>query len=201
MDGIGWAAEAMSAARTRLDVAAGNLANGSSDGFRKSIVRGRLTQSGIEMKQMAIDDEGPLRRTDRPFDLAIVGPGSFRVRDARGKIAATRGGSFVRDRFGRLMDASGRVLIGRLGPVLVPDGAVIAEDGSIMRAGKRIGRIPLPRGASLRSGFIEGSNVDAIGEMIDVMTAQRSFEAAQKVLTAIDGTRERNATQVAALKG
>jgi flagellar basal body rod protein FlgG len=36
--------------------------------------------------------------------------------------------------------------------------------------------------------------------MIDVLTAQRSFESAQKVLSAIDQTRERASTQVAQLK-
>jgi flagellar basal body rod protein FlgG len=37
MHGIAWAANAMSAAQARLEIAAENLANGSSDGFRRSI--------------------------------------------------------------------------------------------------------------------------------------------------------------------
>jgi flagellar basal body rod protein FlgG len=47
---------------------------------------------------------------------------------------------------------------------------------------------------------LEASNVDAIGEMIDVLAAQRSFETAQKVLTAIDKARERASTQVGVLR-
>lgn len=173
MDGIGWAASAMSAARTRLDVAAENLANGSRDGFRKRLLRASLTASGVRMRSVQEDAPGPLRHTGRQFDLAIEGRGAFRVRDARGRIALTRSGAFSRDRFGRLVDTAGRVLVGT----------------------------QLAPGSSVRHGFLEASNVDAIGEMIDLMSAQRSFETAQKVLSAIDQTRERAATQVAAVKG
>ncbi|HYL26297.1 MAG TPA: flagellar basal body rod C-terminal domain-containing protein [Candidatus Nitrosotalea sp.] len=37
------------------------------------------------------------------------------------------------------------------------------------------------------------NNVNAIAEMIDVLAAQRSFESAQKAVTAIDRTREKAA--------
>jgi flagellar basal body rod protein FlgG len=200
MDGIGWAASAMSAARTRLDVAAENLANGSTDGFRKSDVRGFLTASGVAMRSVLSTEQGPLRRTGRPNDLAIVGGGAFRVRDASGRVRLTRSGAFTRDRFSRLVDDAGRVLLGARGPVCLPEGAEIRSDGAIARNGIVLNRIVLPNGSSLRTGFLEGSNVDAIGEMIDVLTAQRSFETAQKVLSAIDQTRERAGSQVAQMK-
>lgn len=200
MDGIGWAASAMSAARTRLDVAAGNLANGSTDGFRKSDLRGFLTAGGISMRRFSDETQGPLRQTGRPFDLAIDGKGAFRVRTADGKLQETRDGAFRRDRFDRLVDAGGRMLLGSAGPVCVPDGAKIDADGAVTRNGTFLNRIALPSASTLHCGFLEGSNVDSIGEMIDVLTAQRSFETAQKVLSAIDQTRERASTQVGALK-
>ncbi len=200
MDGIGWAAGAMSAARTRLDVAANNLANGSTDGFRKRTLRGTLTRFGISMQADVDATQGPLRRTGRAFDLAIVGAGAFRLRGAGASIESTRNGAFVRDRFYRLVDAAGRVVMGARGPLCVPDGATIDATGAVRRNGEVLNRIDLPKGSAIRSGFLESSNVDAIGEMIDVLTAQRSFETAQKVLSAIDQTRERAATQVAELK-
>lgn len=200
MDGIGWAASAMNAARTRLDVAAENLANGSTDGFRKSDVRGFLTAAGIAMQRTRSHAQGPLRRTGRQFDLAILGAGTFRVRDASGHVCLTRNGAFMRDRFDRLVDDAGRVLLGTRGPVCVPDGARIDTAGTVSRNGAVLNRIALPRGSNVQTGCIEGSNVDAIGEMIDVLTAQRSFESAQKVLSAIDQTRERAGTQVAQMK-
>lgn len=200
MDGIGWAASAMNAARVRLDTATENLANGSTDGFRKTDVRGFLTARGIAMARSRSAAQGALRRTGRPFDLAIIGSGEFRVRGSGGRVVSTRNGAFTRDRFSRLVDDAGRVLLGSRGPVRVPDGASIEENGSITRNGIVLDRIALPVGSSVRGGFLETSNVDAIGEMIDVLTAQRSFEGAQKVLSAIDQTRERASTQVAQLK-
>ncbi len=200
MDGIGWAASAMNAARTRLDTAAENLANGSTNGFRKTDLQGFLTAAGVKMQRSRSAAQGPLRRTGRPFDLAIAGAGTFRVRDASGHVSVTRNGAFVRDRFGRLQDDSGRVLMGTRGPICFPDGASIEADGTVSRNGTVLNRIALPNGSSVRSGFLEASNVDAIGEMIDVLTAQRSFETAQQVLSAIDQTRERASTQVAQLK-
>lgn len=200
MDGIGWAAGAMNAARTRLDVAAENLANGSTDGFRKTTLRGSLTAGGVRLQRVSSDSQGPLRRTGRDLDLAIVGKGSFCVRRPDGTVIETRDGAFQRDRFGRLADASGNLVVGPKGAVRVPQGARINENGAVMRNGVVLDRIQLPAGTVVRSGFLESSNADAIGEMIDLLTAQRSFETAQKVLSAIDQTRERAATQVGALK-
>ncbi len=201
MDGIGWAAGAMSAARTRLDVAAENLANGSTDGYRKSAVRGFIDSSGVTLRRVTDESQGAFRRTGRQFDLAIAGAGAFRLRTPQGEVVQTRNGAFIRDRFAHLVDDAGRVLLGERGaPIIVPEGATIEPNGAIVRDGKTLDRIPLKAGSSVRSGFLEASNVDAIGEMIDVLTAQRSFETAQKVLVAIDQTRERASTQVGALK-
>lgn len=190
----------MSAAQTRLDVAAENLANASNDGFRKTRLRGFLRAAGIAMARERDTSQGALRRTGRDLDLAISGSGAFNVRDASGKMHTTRGGAFMRDRFERLCDERGRVVIGTRGPVLLPDGAHIEPGGAIVRNGTILNRIPLPPGSALRTGFLESSNVDTIGEMIDVLTSQRSFETAQKVLEAIDKTRERNTTQTALVR-
>jgi flagellar basal body rod protein FlgG len=190
----------MSAARDRLDVAASNLANGSTDGFRKSTLRGFLDASGVHLQRTVDDSQGALRRTGRAFDLAIAGAGVFQVRAAGGTVVTTRSGAFMRDRFDRLVDDAGRVLVGTRGTVCVPEGAAIDSAGAITLDGKVLNRIELPAGSTVRTGFLESSNVDAIGEMIDVMTAQRSFETAQKVLSEIDRTRERAAGQVAEIK-
>jgi len=78
----------------------------------------------------------------------------------------------TRDRFGHLRDDLGRVLI----------------------------KISLATGSYVRSGFLESSNVDAVGEMVNVLEAERSFETAQKVLSAIDQTRERASANMAQFK-
>ncbi|HTU69779.1 MAG TPA: flagellar basal body rod C-terminal domain-containing protein [Candidatus Baltobacteraceae bacterium] len=172
MDGIDWAASAMAAARTRLDIATANLANVSSDGFHAVLARGKLTAHGVEIARITAPDHGAYRHTGRATDFAIVGEGAFRVRAADGTIGTTRNGAFERDRRGVLRDCAGRALIGTmLGP-----------------------------GASVRSGFLETSDVNAIDEMVNVLTSQRAFESAEKVVAAIDGVRRKSSNDVAQVK-
>jgi flagellar basal body rod protein FlgG len=98
MDGTAWATSAMVAARTRLEIATENLANVSTQGFRRIAAHGFLTALGVVVSR------------------------------------------------------------------------------------ERAASVPhLP------------NNVDAISEMIDVLAAERSFESAQKAVTAIDRSREKAA--------
>jgi flagellar basal body rod protein FlgG len=180
MDGIDWAAGAMAAARTRLDIAAENLANVSSDGFEAVRARGRLGARGVTIERELVPAHGALRPTGAPFDLAISGEGSFTVRGAGGRVVRTRDGAFVRDADGSLRDRHGRTLLDRAGRVIV-----VPQGGTLEGA-----RLGLPSGSRLRVGFLERPAVDAIGQMIDILSAERSFESAQKVVAAIDRTAE-----------
>jgi len=165
MDGITWAGSAMEAAQSRLDIATGNLANVSTGGFEPLVARGTLTKSGVAISAERAERHGALRPTGRDLDWAIAGDGAFVVRERNGTLARTRDGAFVRNRDGSLSDPLGRTLV----------------------------RTDLSRGSIVRHGFLETSGGDAIGEMIDVVWAQRSFESAQKAVSAIDSTRERAA--------
>jgi flagellar basal-body rod protein FlgF len=200
MDGIDWAGGAMLAAQSRLDVATGNLANVSTDGFHRVLARGRLTASGVEIERIAADDRGAFRKTGRPYDLALVGAGAFRVRDGDGHVTATRDGAFEPDRFGTLRDRQGRAVLGMHGAVHVPQGATIDDRGRVLVHGVAVDRIATGGDASVRSGFIEGANVDAIAEMVDILAATRSFESAEKTVAAIDGVRQKSSNDVARVK-
>ena len=190
----------MVAARSRLEIATENLANVSSDGFHAALARGRLTTHGVEIERVATLDHGAFRHTGRPYDFAIVGEGAFRLRAADGTMSATRNGAFERDRDGYLRDAAGRAVLGLHGALAVPQGATIDERGRVLLGGKQIDRIVTGGDATLRSGFIETANVNAIDEMVNVLTSQRSFESAEKVVSAIDGVRQKNANEVARIK-
>jgi len=173
----------MRTARSRLEIAAQNLANASTDGFRKSVARVSLTARGLIVRGRASAEQGALRHTGRPLDLAIVGEGAFVV---DGK--PTRDGAFVRDTHGFLANDRGARVQGAHGFVRVtPDG-------------KLLDRIPLPYRSSIVSGALESPNVNAVGEMVDVLDAQRAFETAQKALSAIDETRAKAANELARLR-
>ena len=188
----------MAAARTRLDTAAENLANVSSGGFTRTLVKGSLTPFGVALKLVRSPEHGGLTPTGRDWDLAIAGDGAFRVRDAAGRVVSTRDGAFVRERDGSFRDAAGRTLLDeRDRPLVVPENARPDVRGRFVDGGRVVARLALPRGSSLHAGFLERPNVDAIAEMIDVMGAQRSFETAQKVVSAIDRVRERAAAAAA----
>ena len=200
MDGIELMATAMHAARNRLDVAAGNLANVSSDGFQKRIAHATLTAGGLVSSSDVDAAQGSLRHTGRNFDLAIVGSGGFFVRDAAGHVRESRSGSFSRNALGELANEGGAVLLGAHGPLVMSADATIDARGIVRAGGSETGRLRLHAGTTVQSGFLESSNVDAVGEMVDVLGAQRAFETAQKTLSAIDEERQKDADDVARVK-
>jgi flagellar basal body rod protein FlgG len=62
MDGIAWAASAMVAARTRLEIATQNLANVSTDGFRPVAAHGFLTPLGVTIsRERVLEPAGSIR--------------------------------------------------------------------------------------------------------------------------------------------
>jgi flagellar basal body rod protein FlgG len=191
MDALDWAASAMRAARAQLDVATQNLANVSSDGFRRLAAQVRLTAGGLVTSTGATHEQGAVRNTGRPFDLALLGPGAFRVGDG-----TSRAGAFTRDRDGWLVDDRGRRLHGSRGPLRVSAQAKIDGDGVVRDAGRIVDRIQLPPGTHVLSGALETSTVNAIGETLAILTAQRAFETAQKTMLAVDATREKNSNDI-----
>jgi flagellar basal-body rod protein FlgG len=200
MDGIDLMASAMQAMKARLDVAAVNLANASSDGFRRSVARTTLGTRGLATSTVVDDRVGALRRTGRVLDLAVAGGGGFLVRDAHGAIEVASSGSFARTTRGTIADDRGRILLGEHGPVRAAEPLTVDERGVVRSDGAIVDRIRLTSGAALQSGYLITSNVDAIREMVDVMTAQRAFETAEKALGALDDTRSKASNDVARVR-
>ena len=179
----------MEAAQSRLDIATQNLANVSTQGYRRREARGFLTARGARIRSAVSSEHGPIERTGRTYDLAIVGKGAFRVRSARGHVFLTRSGSFSRDARGCLRDVrAGTLLDAKDRPIRVIDDRVPTA-----------AQLGLPDESSLQSGALEASSVNAIEEMVTVLTAQRAYEGAQKVASEIDETR-RQAADAARLK-
>jgi len=195
MDAMEWMGSAMRAARAQLDVATHNLANAATDGFRKAHADVALTAGGLSVTARSTHEQGAVRTTGRPFDLALLGPGMFEVGGTR-----TRDGAFTRDRDGFIVDDRGRRLHGACGPLRVSADATVAADGTVHDHGRIVDRLPLPQGTHVLAGALESSTADTIGQTLAILTAQRAFETAQKTLVAVDATRERAANDVARLK-
>ena len=191
-----WMASAMRAAQAQLETATHNLANAATDGFRRVRSSLAMTGQGLVAREFPGNAQGGIRETGRALDLALLGPGAFHVGGSE-----TRNGAFMRDRDGFLADQQGRRVQGVHGPIRLPEGAVVGYDGAIRDAGRGVvGQLPLPAGTTVRSGALESSSVDAIGETLAILTAQRAFETAQKTLVAIDQTREKAVNDVVRLK-
>ncbi len=159
--------------------------------------------------------QGPLQQTGNPLDVAIAGDG-FLVVQSPGGARYTRNGSLSVDPEGRLVNTSGYPVMGEGGAIQLPPGAAsIAADGTIAVNGQPVDRIRVvtvpqartmqpegggllaargnvtaqnldPSEVRLMSGHLEGSNTNPVSDLIALITAQRTFEAGQRVLTATD---------------
>lgn len=122
-----------------LDVVANNIANVSTSGYKGARVRfsdmlyqtlsggGAATteagsvnpsQIGLGVRLAGIDtnmNQGALKATGNPLDLAIEGDGFFAMKDASGSTYYTRDGSFGLDAQGRMVNPSNGMLLQKVG--------------------------------------------------------------------------------------
>jgi flagellar basal-body rod protein FlgG len=150
------AASGMEAQQTRLDVTANNIANVSTNGFKRSraefadlmyqnsrgagAATGTGTQApsdtevGLGVRLSATTREqsqGELHQTGNPLDLAIEGHGFYAISLPSGETAYTRNGAFQLDSTGRVVTSEGYSLASE---ITVPPDAVsltIAQDGTV----------------------------------------------------------------------
>jgi flagellar basal-body rod protein FlgF/flagellar basal-body rod protein FlgG len=176
MDSGYYAAMTGLVARTQaLDIAATNLANAETPGYRaeqeyfRSVLLGpdaADSQLGRTVNNFGLlggdrlnMSQGSLDQTGNPLDLAIEGEGFFQVQTPNGP-RYTRDGSFHRTPGGQLVTASGDAVLSTTGqPIPVPPGEVtVGADGVLSVAGgvvATVGVFTFPRGAELTP---EGAN-------------------------------------------
>ncbi len=158
-------------ARTEaLELAASNLANASTTGFKaqrefyRSLVSSRdgtrlspLNQAvnnyGV-LGGASVDLRGgTLERTGNDLDMALEGSGFFAIQTPSG-LKYTRNGSFRSGPSGRLETATGDAVLGEQGPIELPSGPVsISPDGTLSQKGAVIARLKLvefPQGTALK---------------------------------------------------
>lgn len=150
---------------------------------------------------------GSITQTGNPLDVAIEGPGMFQVQAPNG-VMYTRSGSFkisptrelttsdglaVLDNAGRPIDlAKGEVAIDAEGNVMV-DGKATAKlqiySGSFKKEGANLFSAPDAQPKPdfvLHESSIEGSNVNVIQAMADLIKLGRNFELSQKSIQTQD---------------
>jgi flagellar basal-body rod protein FlgG len=151
------------------------------------------------------------------------------VPDEEGNITEyyTRDGSFVLNAGHQLVTKEGYLVLGENGPIsLESEDFSVKDDGTIVQNGEAIDRLAIRDftdtgalrkiGANLvektdeaqeqefkgviSQGFLEGSNVNIVREMVDMITVMRSYEANQKLLQFHDNTLDKLVNQVGSLR-
>jgi flagellar basal-body rod protein FlgF len=211
------ASSGLVAESTKQDIIANNIANTQSPGFKRlrsttvSFAEALGTQSGIlsrggdthypsmsssstrvDVVERLDDSAGPIEVTGNDFDLAIEGPGGFEVASSSGT-RYTRAGNFHVGPGGELVTADGAKVQGRSGEIRVPKGKFeVKEDGAIVVDGSQVDQINISGmkdgETRVKQGRLEGANVNAVTEMVEMIANMRSFEANQKVVQSVDQT-------------
>ncbi len=158
--------------------------------------------------------QGQLQETGNPLDLALEGRGWFAIDTARGRTYA-RDGSFRLDDKGTLVTADGQPVAwkgsrGTLRPAGEP--VIVESDGRVRQGQTTVGQLDIvdledpsqltptgsgrwiappnarevPANAIVRQGNLENSNVEAMDELVALITVQRGFESAATAVRTIE---------------
>ena len=195
--------------------------------------------TGVEQNEVyTIFEQGALKQTDNPFDMALEGKGFMTVQ-VGDEERYTRNGAYLLSDDGFLVTKDGHKILGENGPVrLKKNNFVIDQDGVIYQnstfAGdetrlvsleenewenlERVDRLKLvdfkrtrylkKQGNSfwmdtresgpariigfgerpkIRQGFLEGSNVNPVKQMVQMIEVNRTYEANQRIIQTHDG--------------
>ncbi len=159
--------------------------------------------------------QGTLTVTKNPLDLALTGQGFFVVNGPSGPLY-TRNGAFQLSSTGELVSSDGYPVAGADGTIqTMSNGAIdIQPDGTVQQDGQAIGQLrivnftdpgvlskmgnsyfvnsnpavkPVPSGATVAQGQLEGSNVQVSEAAVGLVGVMRQTEMLQKaILTTAD---------------
>ncbi|MEZ5937979.1 MAG: flagellar basal-body rod protein FlgF [Hyphomonadaceae bacterium] len=160
---------------------------------------------------------GPLMRTGNALDVAIEGEGFFAIGAAGGE-AYTRDGSFSMAQDGSLVTRNGDPVLGEGGAIrLNPEGGPVTvnDNGAIMQDGAEAGRLKVvafdtpaaleklgsnlwratdeapraPTQMRVSSGFLEGSNVNPVLELTQMIEISRMYQSVSQAISNADELR------------
>ncbi len=180
----------------------------------------------IKTDEVYIDyRQGITKQTNNPLDFFIEGDGFFKIMTTDG-VRYSRNGNFSLNPDGLVVTSDGSKVMGTEGYIRVePDLPItVSASGEFIQKGESKGVLnlvdfPKPyeflrsgnsrfrpsvpgqpelraQQYTLRQGYLEGSNVDMIRNMVNMISAHRNYEADQKALHAQDETLQKAVNEV-----
>ncbi len=202
---------AMDARMKLVDMYSNNLANAGTTGFKRDFGTILQNEIGFEAGTRVDLTPGDIVSTGNELDAAINGPGFFVIDTPNGP-RYTRAGNFALNAAGELVTKDGqKVLSTSDSPISIGEGKVEIRDGGVVTVdGNEVATLKVvtfndankiekegvarfvwrgsPNGVQtvsdppVRGGYLERSNVNAIDEMVHLITAYREFESVQRSL-------------------
>ncbi len=209
-------------AKEQLDIVTNNIANVNTPGFKRILMeefsqhiprnRGDSYNLLIFPRFKRTDvvlEQGALRKTGNPLDVALKGRGFFAVKTKAGEVY-TRNGHFFIGSDGKLVDANGNPVLDISGREIVLSGeskVTITEDGVVYDGDRKVGVLkivdfssvkplgnsyyagngqPMATDAAVLQGYLEDSNVNPVKEMVRLIEAQRRFEIYGNLIRGLD---------------
>ncbi len=234
-----------------LDITSHNLANIDTSGYKKektvfasqlaeiefNLLEAQAKDVDMPQKVLPVDkynvvvtetftdfQQGVLKKTDNPLDLAIQGDGFFKVETPQG-IKYTKNGSFFLSKDNRVVTSDGYPLLSKNNqPITLPNSKIsINDNGTIFSNNEEVGDIAIVTfqnkdtltkeaktfftqtdpnqqeivsNSIVHQGFLEGSNVNPIEEMVNLISLHRTFEMNTRVIETFGELNRKAATDV-----
>lgn len=184
----------------------------------------------LRMNMFTKHDQGGMNSTGGTLDAGIEGKGFFTVNTANGPVYTRAGnfvrsseGYLVNQGGNRVQGENGDIPISGVG-------IKIASDGTISEAGQVIDKLKItdftdyrylekvtgdtfkvkpdfaaeatttPFTGNVLQGVLEGSNVNSVTEMVDMLVVNRNYESSQKVIQAYDLIMGKAANDIGSLR-
>ena len=173
----------------------------------------------VDTKHRSDFSQGDLERSSSPYHLAIDGRGWFVTEGQSGEVY-TRRGNFRVDGAGVMQTSEGNPVAWESNKsVIDPHGDLVQVDatGVVRQGNKEIGQLKvtdfeddstlesigggyftasegskeMAAEGSIHQGHLERSNVSSMDELVSMITVQRSFESANRLVQMINRTYER----------
>lgn len=182
--------------------------------------------AGVKFQKIVTDfTSGNMIETGGTLDLGLNGSGFFKITGEDGETYYTKDGSFAINQEGILSTLKGEIVLGINGPININGedisidiNGVVKVDGNIVdsldivdlenreflrKTGDNLYRMAegvepeeIQFEGEVLQGYLEGSNVNAITEMVEMITLLRNFEAGQKAIRVQDEILEKASNEI-----